>query len=295
MSRHILFGLAALMLIAIGCGIYYLYKTLQDEEKANKALEDSDTDSYDQMSRLFISPALRKSIQEKRLKIFWVGCSIGLLIFAFSILGVPGFAQAALIIVIVFAIRFTFKFKKEKLKTKMADQLPTLVDMILYQNRLGIPIHVMLLTLEKQSKKPLKIFFEKSNQKIRGGLLPYQALKQTAQEFEVLELDLLCVLLSMQYRYGFSTQDTFNFLSQNWRDQLILKSKIKAILAEMKVSLFVVAALPVIAALINYLRMPKTFALLFTTSTGYMVTGLAVTLYLLGIFSFRFIVSKVAN
>ena len=184
------------------------------------------------------------------------------------------------------AIRIVHALKKDKIKQKLYEKLPAVSDMILYHNRIGTPVHLIIDFLEKNAHPPLKQFFVLSNQKIRAGMLPYKALLQTAKQYRMLELDLLALVLSLQNRQGFSTQSAFLFLSKHWRNQLILKKKIRSILAENRMTLLVLAAMPFVVSGFNYVRDPVEFQQLFTTQTGRMVFGFGVGLYCIGIIAF---------
>lgn len=203
--------------------------------------------------------------------------------------GIQPFIAYGMALIFYVAIRVFQAFRKDKIKQKLYEKLPAVSDMILYHNRIGTPIHLVLDFLEKNVQPPLKDFFVMSNQKIRCGMIPYKALLQTAKQYKILELDLLALILALQNRHGFGTQSAFLFLSKHWRNQLILKKKVQSILAENRMTLLVLAAMPFVVSFFNYLRNPAEFQQLFTTTAGRMVFGFGVVLYCVGVITFYFL------
>lgn len=206
--------------------------------------------------------------------------------------GLQPFFAYALGLIFYISIRIIQAVRKDKTKQKLYEKLPAVSDMILYHNRIGTPVHLIIDFLEKNAHPPIKQFFVLVNQKIHAGILPHKALLQTAQQYKMLELDLLALILSLQNRRGFTTQSAFLFLSKHWRNQLILKKKIRSILAENRMTLLVLAAMPFIVSGFNYMRDPLEFQQLFTTAIGRMVFGFGILLYCVGIVSF-YLLSRV--
>jgi tight adherence protein B len=98
------------------------------------------------------------------------------------------------------------------------------------------------------------------------------------------ETNFFAIVIQIQSQAGGNLSEALNNLSKVLRDRKKMKAKVDALSMEAKASAAIIGALPIIVMVLVYLTSPQYMTLLFTSSTGHMLLGIAVVLMGTGIF-----------
>lgn len=160
----------------------------------------------------------------------------------------PAGSAAGAVAVAVAAPAIILRRLAKKRTEKFLEQLPDAIDMMVRSLRAGHPIAATIELVAREMSDPVRGEFVLLRDEIAYGLDLRDALDNLAQRIALRELHYMTVAIRLQISTGGNLAETLEVLSHVIRDRGKLKSKIKALSAEGRLSAKVLSALPFLVA-----------------------------------------------
>jgi len=209
----------------------------------------------------------------------FAGLLIGF-IFGLPLLLLPGIAIACF-----FGLPRWFVLQKRKRRLKkFLEEFPNALDVIVRATRAGLPLNDGLRLIASEALEPVKSEFKKVVEAQQMGLSIPEAVGKMPDSMPCPETNFFAIVIQIQSQAGGNLSEALNNLSKVLRDRKKMKAKVDALSMEAKASAAIIGALPLIVMVLVYLTSPQYMTLLFTSSTGHMLLGIAAVLMATGIF-----------
>ncbi len=171
-------------------------------------------------------------------------------------------------------------------------QMPDALAMIVRSVRSGIPVQEALRIVGREGLAPTSEEFERLyNQLLIGQSLP-DALLALAKRTEVREYRFFAVALSLQAQTGGSLTDTLENLADVIRKRVAARARAHALSSEARMTMIMLAALPIVAFLALAVISPAYVMLLIDTPRGRAILGAAILMLSMGMGSMQFLIKK---
>jgi tight adherence protein B len=172
------------------------------------------------------------------------------------------------------------------------NQMPDALAMIVRSVRSGIPVQEALRIVGREGLPPTSEEFERLyNQLLIGQSLP-DALFALAKRTEVREYRFFAVALSLQAQTGGSLTDTLENLADVIRKRVAARARAHALSSEARMTMFMLAVLPLVAFLALAVISPAYIMLLIDTVRGRAILGAAILMLSMGMGSMQFLIKK---
>jgi tight adherence protein B len=171
-------------------------------------------------------------------------------------------------------------------------QMPDALAMIVRSVRSGIPVQEALRIVGREALAPTNEEFDRLyNQLVIGQSLP-EALVALAKRTEVREYRFFAVALSLQAQTGGSLTDTLENLADVIRKRVAARARAHALSSEARMTMLMLAALPLVAAAALAVITPDYLLLLVNSPRGRAILGVAVIMLLSGLGSMQYLIKK---
>lgn len=149
------------------------------------------------------------------------------------------------------------------------------IDVVVRGIRSGLPIGECLAIVSREFEGPVGEEFTLIIEGQKLGLTLEDILERGLQRIPIPEYRFFAIVLQIQKQTGGNLADTLDGLSNVLRDRKKMRDKIKALSSEAKSSAAIIASLPFAVLGMLSLLNPEYVGLLFTTSTGNWIIGIA--------------------
>lgn len=184
------------------------------------------------------------------------GLVLGLVLRFLASIALP--AALLVILLVGFALPLlVLRRARRKRIQRFAKQLPDALDMIVRSLRAGHPASVAIGLVAREMPDPLGTEFGIVADEITFGLSMEQAVRKLTERVGFEGLHLLSVSLSIQSKTGGNLTEILANLSSVLRERQKLRSKIRALSAEGRVSAWIISLFPVVMFLILQLIAPS--------------------------------------
>ena len=156
------------------------------------------------------------------------------------------------------AILLALKRRARKRIDGLIDALPFYIDAVRQLLTVGNSIPQALVRALPDAPKPIQTFFAHVGRRIELGAPVAESLQQVADRLCVPEVSMLAAAVRINTRFGGSMTAVLSNLSQIMRERLRVKRELRAATGEIRVSTWVLVAMPLVGML-----------LLFTTNRDY--------------------------
>jgi tight adherence protein B len=188
---------------------------------------------------------------------------------------------------------FAFNSFTNKRNGKLVEQFPDALNTIVRCVRVGIPIGEALRTVARDAQEPTKAEFTILADKVTIGIPIDIALRELSLRVKLTEYQFFATALTLQARSGGNITQTLETLADVIRKRVALKSRGYALTAEARTSVYILAALPFVAATAIFFMQRAYIMLLFTTASGQSLLGAAILLMGIGLGIVQFMISNV--
>ena len=211
-------------------------------------LKERGIDAKDQQSvtnylnKLYIQSGLRLSFIRISAYLALVAsfCYLGLAYQGYS--GLIGLIVAALLSAVV-ALAFVFRARSKRVK-KFTEQLPEAIDIIIRSLSAGHPLPISISLVARETKDPIGSEFGILSDELTYGVDVDVGIRNMAARVGAEELNLLAISLSVQKGSGGNLGEILTNLSDMIRKRVMMKSKIKAISAEGRMTAWFMLGFP---------------------------------------------------
>lgn len=140
---------------------------------------------------------------------------------------------------------------------RLGEQLPDAIDMIVRSLRAGHPVATAIGVVGREMADPIGTEFGLVFDEMTYGLDLREALENLGGRSRVQDLHYLVVAVRVQYGTGGNLAEVLASLSRVIRDRLRMKTRIRALSAEGRLSATILSALPFVLAGAIFLMKPK--------------------------------------
>ncbi|MGF6918388.1 type II secretion system F family protein [Paraburkholderia sp. 40] len=204
----------------------------------------------------------------------------------------PAIVQILLALALpVFAAQRIYQMFVDRFREGFLAALPDAIDMIVRAVRAGIPVVKVLPMVAQESTHPLAGEFKRIGDSLQLGMDLEEVLSAAVQRVHVADFSFFCVCLLLQRETGGQLGETLENLAGIVRARREIRQKTKALTAETRITVKILAAIPVLIVVSLYMLNRAYIMLLFTTPTGHSILTFAVTAIISGVA----VINKIAN
>lgn len=167
--------------------------------------------------------------------------------------------------------RWFVGFSIKRRLNKFLVEFPNSVDVIVRGIKSGLPLNDCLAIVANESKEPVATEFRRILDTQKMGVPMTEAIMKLYQNVPLTEANFFGIVIAIQQSAGGNLSEALGNLSNVLRQRKAMKAKIQAMSAEAKASGGIIAALPVIVALLVYLTTPEYLTPLVTHPTGNLI------------------------
>ncbi|HEX5237997.1 MAG TPA: type II secretion system F family protein [Sphingomicrobium sp.] len=210
--------------------------------------------------------------------VWWgIGMSVGRIVISATFAGVLG----AVIPIMV------LNFRATRMRKKIEEQFPVALDVFVRGLRAGHPIAAALDLLTVEMPDPIGSQFGLAVDEVTYGAELRDALQNMAERWELDDMRMFVVSLSVQSETGGNLAEILENLSKVIRDRHSMMMKVRALSSEGRMTGIMLTALPIFAFVMLFLFSPSFF--LDVADDPWFVPGFAILiiLYLIGFFTIR--------
>lgn len=171
------------------------------------------------------------------------------------------------------------------------EELPNALDIMSRGLRAGMPLAVCLKQITDSTSEPLRSEFAQVIDLQKLGVPLSDAIRKMPDRMDLMDLRFFTIVIEVQQKSGGNLAEILGNISEVIRGRRELKAKIKALIAEAKVSSIIIGIMPVGFAAMSYYSDPMTFSRFWTEPIGQVLGLLCLFLYGAGILIFI----KIAN
>ncbi|MCC7426693.1 MAG: type II secretion system F family protein [Alphaproteobacteria bacterium] len=180
----------------------------------------------------------------------------------------------------------------EKYRSKLYQQMPDALSMIVRAVRAGIPVGEAIRIVAREVTEPTRTEFSRLADELRIGIEFDEALKGLAKRTGLPEYRFFSVAVGLQHRSGGSLTDTLENLADVIRKRIVVRMRGYALAAEARMSISILAGIPFAVGILLTMLNPAYMSVFVRDPRGHMLLGIAVGLLLLGLSSMRQIIKR---
>jgi tight adherence protein B len=173
--------------------------------------------------------------------------------------------------------RWLLSYLKRRRQNKFLDRFPDAIDVVVRGIKSGLPLGDSLRLIAVEAMEPVRTEFQIIMETQAVGVPLGEACAKLFERMPLPEANFFGIVISIQQKSGGNLSEALGNLSKVLRDRKKMKSKIKAMSTEAKVSAIIIGSLPVAVMLMVYLSSPDYITPLWTDRLGQiMLAGSAV-------------------
>ena len=210
---------------------------------------------------------------------FWwgIGMSAGRLVISFCFAMVLGFVLPLMIL----------NFKATRTRKKMQEQFPVALDVFVRGLRAGHPIAAALDLLTVEMPDPIGSQFGIAVDEVTYGAELRDALQNMAERWDMEDMRMFVVSLSVQSETGGNLAEILENLSRVIRERHAMMLKVRALSSEGRMTATMLTILPIFTFVMFFIFSPRFF--LDVANDPWFIPGFSflLILYLIGFFTIR--------
>lgn len=253
--------------------------------KRRKSLLDSlkDHDEKQRARDSFIQkPPLRIQLKQAGLTVtvqrFYVYSAlfgIALVAIAF-IANVPPIVLPGVLVVGTFGLpRWLVSFRRARRVKAFLAEFPNALDIIVRAVKSGLPLNDGIRLIASEAPEPVRGEFRRIVESQQLGMSIPDAAMRMPESMPCPEAGFFGIVIQIQSQAGGNLSEALGNLSRVLRDRKKMKGKVKALSMEANASAAIIAALPFVVTFLIYMSNPNYIMLLFTTTMGHIILGVA--------------------
>ena len=185
---------------------------------------------------------------------------------------------------------FILKSKIKKRVKNLNDQLGDAIILISNSLKAGYSFFQAVDAVSKEMSGPISEEFILLQKEINLGLNTDKALENMANRVMSDDLELVVTAVMIQRQVGGNLAEVLDNISSTIRDRVRIKTEIKTVTAQGRLSGIIISVLPIVLGIVIYLINPELMSLLFTEPLGILILIVSVIMESIGIFLIRKIV-----
>jgi tight adherence protein B len=202
------------------------------------------------------------------------GAAVALLVFMGT--GSLYIAAPAAIIGIFGLPNFVLAQLRKRRIAKFVAEFPNAIDIVVRGVKAGLPLGDCLRIIANETTEPAKSEFRMVVETQAMGLSLGEAVDRLAQRVPVTETNFFAIVINIQSKAGGNLSEALGNLSRVLRERKKMKGKIGAMSMEAKASAAIIGIVPFVVVALLYVSSPAYVSLLWTTTHGKIVAGVAI-------------------
>jgi tight adherence protein B len=179
--------------------------------------------------------------------------------------------------------------KGQRLK-KFNDQLGDTINLLVNSLRSGYSMPQAMETVAKDMPPPIAEEFRRVVIEIGLGVPLETALNNMLRRVDSPDLDLMITAINVQHEVGGNLAEILDIISYTIRERVRIQGEIKTLTAQGEITGYVISGLPFALTGILFLLNREYMLRMFTTPCGWIMSGIAVTIIVLGFLAMRKVV-----
>lgn len=186
---------------------------------------------------------------------------------------------------------FYVRFLRKRRMNFFAQQFPDALELMARALRAGHALPITFKLVGDELPSPIGPEFERTFEEQNLGITLEEALNKLAERIDSLDLKYFVTAVLIQRATGGNLAEVLDKIGYIIRERFKLKSQIKALTAEGRLSGIVLGALPIAIGFVIYLMNPNYIKTLYYETTGNYLVGASIMLQILGFLTIRKIVN----
>lgn len=205
---------------------------------------------------------------------------------------VPGWIAVLLAVVAFLTIpRGVLILEQRRSAAQFTDLFPNAIDSIIRMLRAGLPITAAVRAVGTEGQPPISGVFEDIADEVGIGIPLPQVLSDYAERIDLPDFRFFSVAVSLQHATGGNLTLTLEILSEIIRKRRAVRMRAKAVTAEVRMTAYVLAAIPIVVVLGLLAFNPAYLDPLIHDPRGNVIAGLAAGSLILGLLTMRVMTS----
>lgn len=185
--------------------------------------------------------------------------------------------------------------QQQSAEIKFAGLFPDAVDSVARMLRAGLPIAAAMRTVGNEAPPPVSDVFKMICDKMKIGIPLSEALDMSGRQIAVPDFRYFAVSVMLQHTTGGNLVSTLDVLSQTMRKRRAARLKARSLTGEVRVSAYVLGALPFVVTGTLLFIQPDYLAPLFKDPRGHWILAAACGGLMLSYFSMRHLMNRVSK
>lgn len=197
---------------------------------------------------------------------------------------------AALPFAALLICRWFYGWCEDRLITKLYNQFPDALAMIVRAVRVGLPVIEAIRVAARENPQPTAREFESLVARTAIGVPLDEALREMAERNRLPEYRFFATALSLQSQTGGGLTETLEGLADTIRKRVAAKLRGHALAAEARMSSYILGALPLVTGALLTVMNPSYMQVLVTDPTGQKLLLIGAGLLGMGALSMRMLI-----
>jgi tight adherence protein B len=172
---------------------------------------------------------------------------------------------------------------------------PDAVDSVARMLRAGLPATLAIRTVGNDAAPPVNAVFARIADQMRIGVPLSEAIEASSVRIGLADFRFFSVAVALQHSTGGNLVNTLDILSQIMRKRRAVRMKAKAVTSEIRLSAYVLGALPFVTSAAILVIQPDYLTPLFNDPRGQMILAIAVGGLVLSVWAMRLMMKSVSS
>ncbi len=171
------------------------------------------------------------------------------------------------LVLVVAAVAVPRMLVSRKRATRLRDfnnQLADTITLLANSLRSGYSLLQAMELVSREARPPIALEFERVVREVGLGLSPEEALANLVRRIQSDDLELMVTAINVQREVGGNLAEVLETISTTIRERVKLKGEIKVLTSQQQYSGYIIAAMPVVLALVLFAINPTYMLRLFT-------------------------------
>jgi tight adherence protein B len=189
-----------------------------------------------------------------------------------------------------FLPRIILRIMRARRLRKFNDQLGDAINLMVNSLKAGYSMPIAMETVANDMPAPISEEFRRVVIEIGLGLSLDEALNNMLRRVHSQDLDLMITAISVQHEVGGNLAEILDTISYTIRERVRIQGEIKTLTAQGEITGFVLAGLPFVLTIILFLINREYMSRMFTTTCGWIMSGVALAIVVIGFIIMRRVV-----
>jgi len=189
-----------------------------------------------------------------------------------------------------FLPRVILRIMRARRLRKFNDQLGDAINLMVNSLKAGYSMPIAMETVANDMPAPISEEFRRVVIEIGLGVTLDNALNHMLNRVNSQDLDLMITAISVQHEVGGNLAEILDTISYTIRERVRIQGEIKTLTAQGEITGYVLSALPFVLTIILFLLNREYMSRMFTTTCGWIMSGVALAIIVIGFIIMRRVV-----